>query len=68
MPTPFQAPGAQRRPVELRIPSEREMFDIRLSTKTLDEADVAPALWGRIQISSFIEDFIAYLCDCRPDS
>ncbi len=43
------------------------MFDIRLSTNALDEADAAPALWGRIQIGSFTEDFIAYLCDWTPD-
>ena len=43
------------------------MFDIRLSTNTPDEADEAPALWGRIQIGSFTEDFIAYLSDWTPE-
>jgi CdiI N-terminal domain len=43
------------------------MFDNHLSSETLDEADVAPALWGRIQFGSFKEDFTAYLCDWPPE-
>jgi hypothetical protein len=41
-------------------------FDIRLSTGTLDEAEQAPAVWGRIQFGSLTEDFVAYLCDWTP--
>jgi hypothetical protein len=44
-----------------------QMFDVRLSTDTLDEVDEAQGLWGRIQIGSFTEDFIAYLCDWAPE-
>jgi hypothetical protein len=43
------------------------MFDIRLTTNALDEPGAASALWGRIRIGSFTEDFIAYLCDWTPE-
>jgi hypothetical protein len=49
------------------VQTEQEAFDIRLSTDVLNEEGEAPALWGRIQIGSFIEDFIAYLCDWTPE-